>query len=901
MAKTPSNPGRTGKFVANWKDHRVFSDLKKVAKVDDPTRMLDKWREKPKAPDTGGVEKTVGKLETVDASLISILAQHSRAVCRIVVPEGDYTDFEGNPANFRVAPWSGTGFLVAPNILLTNHHVLNSVDVAGAATVEFDYQISERDLLDGPPDSRPNSKLFKLVPDRLFLTSSMDDFDYTFVWIEPAAAEQYGTIKMTRGSFTVRQTEPTFIIHHPGGAPKQASLDDTEVLSINSSFVLYAADTAGGSSGAPVFCRRGRLVALHHAWRSTQFAQSSFPSLDGRLNDGNHTDVVNEGIKLSAIAIDLEARIAKGGIDASAAQTVLSAFHGSDTMTGLFGSLGRHPTQAEDVPQPSSYERVVQVYQGGEHDIDIGAWNIEWLNRQYNKQGKLDRVATVITDLNLDIWALSEVSPDAVNALVERLKSKFNQDYEAAFSEPESGTGKQSTAVLWRPNLVEGKRVDWPDHLDALFRKSSRDDMPFEAVHGKIFNRYPGLFHFTLKGETKAFDFYMVPLHLKAKSEGSMRRKLASKVLSYAVDQMVNTHGADADWVILGDVNGTLASGEFTPLTNAGFVPLSAADEENGGFTYLKSPYKSLIDNIFVSANMSRLVDQDDFYIVATDRGVSRFIEETSDHRPIALRLSLADLPDAEGQGADHVQATEEATLDSLLAQLDLPPAKATAQTSPSQTMRPWQVGDRTKVAFFRDNAAAFADAIASVNATLAHRYGAKYAPLSLHDVAVVYMAEAGIDAAGRIAPSFVHSNGEIGLLPLPSNIAYWTDAQAPAFDALSDLDTNISYYLAYLGALKNKRVKTVENRALYADLFADPQMAADAARAAKLLAGVVHGYFWEGNYATGAIPLDDLLAGYASDVPVPDLLRATSYVHAGKPLLDGRQRNIDEALHLLI
>ena len=893
-------------FIADWNDPRAFNDLDHVEKVDDLSRMLEQWRIEPIAPGTGGVEAAVGRLETADASILPLLARHSRAVCRISVPPGPYRDFQGVPAD--ATQWTGTGFLVAPNLLLTNHHVLNSLEVAEAATAEFNFQVPESDLLDGPPDDIPAATVFRLSSRRLFLTSGMADLDYTFVWIESTAAAEFGTIRMTRGSFTVRQTEPVYVVHHPNGAPKQVSLDDTEALSVNSAAVLYAADTAGGSSGAPVFCKRGRLVALHHAWRSTRAAQTMYPTLTGRLNDGTYTDVVNEGIKLSAMAIDLEGRVAEGDADASAAETVLAAFAGSDTLTGLFGSLGRHgpPEVSAEVGSRlplSSYEKVVQVYSGSEMDIDIGSWNIEWFNRDFEEPGKLELVAKIITDLNLDIWALIEVSPEAVTALVDTLQRRYNQQYRAAFSEPDAPTGRQTTAVIWRPNVVKGEAVAWPEEIDRLMQKSSSEDIPFEAVHGKIFNRYPGLFRFRLVSEAKDFDFFLVPLHFKARGEGSLRRRLASKVLSFAVQQMIKTRDADRDWILLGDVNATLASEDFGPLIDGGFTPLSAADEANGAFTYLKSPYRSLIDNIFVSENLSQNIDQGQFFIVGTDRSVGRFVNNVSDHRPIALRLSLADLPDArtDETGQRGEDTDEDAAFSALLASAGLAePPNTSRASSADRPVAKWLVGDLTKSDFLKANAARFAWEIAEINVDNIVTYGSANISLTAQDVAVILMAEAGLTATGKIDTRFAHSNGEHGLLPLPNNIDFWIGADAPAYDAPMSIDDNILHYLTYLAAIKNKPVKTYGDRILYSDLFRENGIAGRPDRGAKLLAGVVHGYFWSGNYDDGAVPTDTLLSGFKADVPLGRLLRNTRYVHAGKPLLDARQRNIEEGLALM-
>ena len=57
MAKTPRGFEPEIKFVADWSDQRVFSDLGDVAKVDDPMHMLDQWRVRARAPGDGGAER----------------------------------------------------------------------------------------------------------------------------------------------------------------------------------------------------------------------------------------------------------------------------------------------------------------------------------------------------------------------------------------------------------------------------------------------------------------------------------------------------------------------------------------------------------------------------------------------------------------------------------------------------------------------------------------------------------------------------------------------------------------------------------------------------------------------------------------------------------------------------
>ncbi|MGI6855244.1 trypsin-like peptidase domain-containing protein [Mesorhizobium sp. 1B3] len=587
---------------------RPFSDVGDGGGVDDPSKMLSGWT----------LEAAVGRYVTSPASLLQVLAQRERAVA-IVTAEGiDYQENQGR--------WSGTGFLVGPNLFLTNHHVLNSVPVARTAKVEFNYEISAENLLQGNAARPRATQTFVLDPSRLFVTSpAKDGLDYTFVWIENAAHGEFGSIPMERSSFTVNEGSQAFVIHHPDGQPKEVSLDDTDIISIKTRIIHYSSDTMRGSSGAPVFDHRGRLIALHHASRQERV----------KLRDGNWTDVVNEGIKIAAIALDLENKMRSGGTDASHAETVLREIGGSDTMSGFFGALGRDLPSERVRP-----EAVVDTYRGTDQDIDIGFWNIEWLATRWTDDRKLNGAARIIADLNLDAWGLSEVSPNGVRALVDRIAEIYGDRYECGFSEPDAPDGKQSTAMIWKKSSLSGKTMAWPSNVEPLLRRRSDDpEVGPEALHGKIFDRYPGLFRFSTAGDMPEYSFYVVPLHLKAMDEGSLRRRLASRILARAIEDLSQETGLDV--ILGGDMNAPLASEDFKAIEDAGFAILGAQDEREGAFTYLKGP-QSAIDNVFLSPGMKQTVGSVDYFIVAKDRSMSDFIDNISDHRPIAMRLSLS-------------------------------------------------------------------------------------------------------------------------------------------------------------------------------------------------------------------------------------------------------------------
>src|SRR5262249_38901972 len=163
-------------------------------------------------------------------------------------------------------------------------------------------------------------------------------------------ARNFGSIPMQRAAFTVREGEQAFVVHHPNGHGKRVSLDDTDVMMINTTVVRYSSDTMPGSSGSPVFDRQGRLIALHHA--------SQRQSTPITLPDGGTADVLNEGIKIAAIVLDLERQ--RSGPEAEMVRTVLAEVKGSDTMSGFFGNLGRSETAL--LQHKTGVEAVVDSY-----------------------------------------------------------------------------------------------------------------------------------------------------------------------------------------------------------------------------------------------------------------------------------------------------------------------------------------------------------------------------------------------------------------------------------------------------------------------------------------------------------------------------------------------------------
>ena len=207
-------------------------------------------------------EKLIGENNLRPIAFLSLGLERARSVAQVTVPQLG----------------TGTGFLVAPGILLTNNHVLPDTSAAGAAQARFNYE------MDTGGNLAP-SAYFQCQPDRFFLTDPA--LDYTLVAVDGDPGLRFGVIPVVRADVSVGMR--VNIIQHPGGQPKQIALVDNEIAYSDETVIQYLTDTLPGSSGAPVFDDEWRLVALHHSggWIPEPSTQS--------------THFRNEGIALNAL------------------------------------------------------------------------------------------------------------------------------------------------------------------------------------------------------------------------------------------------------------------------------------------------------------------------------------------------------------------------------------------------------------------------------------------------------------------------------------------------------------------------------------------------------------------------------------------------------------------------
>jgi endonuclease G len=247
------------------------------------------------------LERIQGNNDLMGVNYLERGMRASKSVCRIQV-----RDENGLLLGF------GTGFLVSPDLLLTNNHVLNSVYLAKRSLADFNF---EDDLNCIPRDV----KIFSLDPHRFFLTSKKLDFTLVALrWeaLDGTSLSNFGHLKLIRESGKALLKEYVSIIQHPEGASKQVTVRENEIVDLPKNCIHYLTDTKPGSSGSPVFNDQWQVVALHHAGVKKRDEQGRVLSIHNDLpwdpatmSEDAIAWVANEGIRISCIFDEIQNRM----------------------------------------------------------------------------------------------------------------------------------------------------------------------------------------------------------------------------------------------------------------------------------------------------------------------------------------------------------------------------------------------------------------------------------------------------------------------------------------------------------------------------------------------------------------------------------------------------------------
>jgi V8-like Glu-specific endopeptidase len=184
-------------------------------------------------------EKVIGKRNFLKIEWLKRGDEVSKHICKIRLHDDS----------------TGTGFYLKGGYIMTNRHVLPSEDAAANAELIFNYTAQ----------NRTETLLRKLDLESEFFIGAINendlscDFDFAVFKIK-------GDLDLEGLEFSMDLPDPfagdlITVIQHPWGRPMELSVD--LLTSVDHHMINYKADTNSGSSGAPVFDKKWRLIGIH--------------------------------------------------------------------------------------------------------------------------------------------------------------------------------------------------------------------------------------------------------------------------------------------------------------------------------------------------------------------------------------------------------------------------------------------------------------------------------------------------------------------------------------------------------------------------------------------------------------------------------------------------------------
>ena len=154
----------------------------------------------------------------------------------------------------RAGNASATGFMVSPDLMMTNNHVIGSEEEARKAKAWFFDEVQA-----------PRVKQAAKAADTKPLVYTNRELDITVVRLQgaPELARCFPLRPVV-----VEQNTRVAIIQHPNGESKKIAMQNNLVAAADARSVQYYASTEAGSSGSPVLDDDFAVVAVHWGWSS---------------------------------------------------------------------------------------------------------------------------------------------------------------------------------------------------------------------------------------------------------------------------------------------------------------------------------------------------------------------------------------------------------------------------------------------------------------------------------------------------------------------------------------------------------------------------------------------------------------------------------------------------------
>ena len=500
-------------------------------------------------------------------------SQRARAVCRIIGPR-----------------CSGTAFLIAQGLLITNNHVLGTADFAAKCKAEFDFE-------DGKSE-----RSVTIQPDKVFITSRA--LDYTIVACDGTPLKDIVPIPLKQDPTLVAERERVNIIQHPKARKKEVAIHENRVEKRLDRVIRYRTDTDRGSSGAPVFNNQWELVALHHAG----------------CNLANN-EALNEGVLISAIVSDLNAKLNDAQFGTSA-KLVVPHLENLSPLTGCFHLSGilSNPSDAN-----------VGTYTGDRRFTDIGFWELEGLSESVS-DSQVETIAEIVRKLNLDILGLSRVEKNALDRMVREARARsLALDYLVP-----SVNSERDLALIFNTDSTRAQRLT--DSHSAIG----------ESIEGhKVFTQQPLIAKFNvteIDGDSTEFIVVALQMETRSDSIGRRCRTRASEILVEFVDQLRQDHGLPV--ILGGDFHQEISANVLGAIQNKDDL-IFATVRDSSGASFVVGR-NSLIKDIITTRDQRVVnIEGGETGVTRLDRSLPLIDPTVSNQRPVVFRIVM-DQPNRE-------------------------------------------------------------------------------------------------------------------------------------------------------------------------------------------------------------------------------------------------------------
>ena len=145
-----------------------------------------------------------------------------------------------------------TGTMISKDLMLTARHCVE-YKRPDNLTVAFNYEL----------DRKANaSKEYIYEVEKFLELGGKDRLDYAIIKIKGRPGLMHGYNKLASKNTSIEDGDPILLLQHPDGQPLQ--LDVGEVKNTSDKFIEYDdLDTLGGSSGAGLLNKKGKIIGVH--------------------------------------------------------------------------------------------------------------------------------------------------------------------------------------------------------------------------------------------------------------------------------------------------------------------------------------------------------------------------------------------------------------------------------------------------------------------------------------------------------------------------------------------------------------------------------------------------------------------------------------------------------------